>query len=51
MAVLFEAALLFPLQQTISNPIYNWKEAASVFADHEVKTLLITTARQSTISR
>lgn len=49
-AVLFEAALLFPLQQTISNPIYNWKEAASVFADHEVKTLLITTA-QNTISR
>lgn len=50
-AVLFEAALLFPLQQTISNLVYNWKEAASVFADHEVKTLLITTAQQNTIIR
>lgn len=46
--VLFEAALLFLLQQTISNLIYNWKETESVFADHEVKTLLITTAQQNT---
>lgn len=50
LVVLFEAALLFLLQQTISNLIYNWKDEASVFADHEVKTLLITTAQQNIIS-